>query len=174
VRKHPRIAIVTVSDRVTRGEYEDLGGPAVRAALERAIAAPWDPVQVTVPDDIDEICAALIALADRDGCALIVTTGGTGPAERDVTPEATRVVCARELPGLGEAMRAASVPGVPTAMLSRQTAGIRGRSLIVNVPGSPHGAVECLEVVLPAVVHCVALVGGGRLELSGGGGHPHD
>jgi molybdopterin adenylyltransferase len=174
VTEAPRIAILTVSDRVSRGEYEDRGGPAVRAALDRAIAGPWEPVTAGVPDEFDQICAALIALADDGGCSLVVTTGGTGPAERDVTPEATRAVCGRELPGFGEAMRAASLRGVPTAMLSRQTAGLRGRTLIVNVPGSPRGAVECLDVVLPAAVHCIALIGGPRLELADGAGHPHD
>jgi molybdopterin adenylyltransferase len=169
----PRIAILTVSDRVSRGEYEDRGGPAVRDAIARALSGPWDAVQACVPDDLDEIRAALIGLADRDGCALIVTTGGTGPAERDVTPEATRAVCSRELPGVGEAMRDASRAAVPTAMLSRQTAGVRGRTLIVNVPGSPRGAVDCLEAVLPAIAHCVALIGGPHLEMAGHTGHPH-
>lgn len=168
-----RIGILTVSDRVAAGVYEDRGGPAVQAALVAGLAGGWEPVTRTVADDLDAIGNAIAALVDEDRCALVVTTGGTGPAARDVTPEATRVVCDRELPGFGEAMRAASFARVPTAPLSRQTAGLRGRALIVNVPGSPRGAAECLAVVLPAAVHCLAVVGGPALGLADGSLPPH-
>jgi molybdopterin adenylyltransferase len=169
----PRIGILTVSDRAAAGTYEDRGGPAVRAALEAALDGPWDVVARTVADEFDDIRAALVALVDTDGCALVLTTGGTGPAPRDVTPEATRAVCDRELPGFGEAMRTASLATLPTAILSRQTAGVRAAALILNLPGSPRGAVECLEIVLPAAVHGVAVVGGPRLVLAAAAGHPH-
>lgn len=168
-----RIGILTVSDRVAAGAYADRGGPAVQAALAAGLAGAWEPVARTVTDDLDAIAGALAELVDRDGCALVVTTGGTGPAPRDVTPEATRAVCDRELPGFGEAMRAASFATVPTAPLSRQTAGLRGRALIVNVPGSPRGAAECLGVVLAAAVHCLAVVGGPTLVLTDGNPPPH-
>jgi molybdopterin adenylyltransferase len=168
-----RIGILTVSDRVSRGEYEDLSGPAVRAALDELLASAWQAVTRAVPDDATSIEAALTELVDIAGCALVLTTGGTGPAPRDITPEATRAVCARELPGLGEAMRAASAGRVPTAMLSRQTAGIRGTSLIVNLPGKPAGAAECLHAVMPAVVHGIALLGGPRLIPASGPHDPH-
>jgi molybdopterin adenylyltransferase len=169
----PRIGILTVSDRAAAGVYEDRGGPAVRAALDAALDGPWVAVARIVSDDLEDIRRALVALVDSDGCALVLTTGGTGPAPRDVTPEATRAVCDRELPGFGEAMRAASRARVPTAILSRQTAGVRGAALIVNLPGSPGGAVECLQAVLPAAAHGVAVVGGPRLSVIGSGGDPH-
>jgi molybdopterin adenylyltransferase len=169
----PRIGILTVSDRAAAGTYEDRSGPAVRAVLEGALDGPWDAVTRIVADELEDIRAALVALIDTDGCALVLTTGGTGPAPRDVTPEATRAVCDRELPGFGEAMRTASQATVPTAILSRQTAGVRGGALIVNLPGSPRGAAECLEVVLPAAVHGVAVVGGPRLQLAVGSGDLH-
>ena len=169
----PRIGILTVSDRVSRGEYEDRSGPAVRAALDDLLASAWQAVARLVSDDEPALEAALIELVDVAGCALVLTTGGTGPAPRDVTPEATRAVCGRELPGLGEAMRAASAGRVPTAMLSRQTAGIRGVSLIVNLPGTPAGAAECLGAVMPAVVHCLTLLGGPRLMPAAATHDPH-
>jgi molybdopterin adenylyltransferase len=159
-----RIGIVTVSDRASRGEYEDKGGPAIRAWLERALAGPWEAVCRLVPDEQPAIEAALRELADAEGCSLAVTTGGTGPAPRDVTPEATEAVCQKMLPGFGELMRAASLRHVPTAILSRQTAGIRGACLIINLPGKPAAIGECLEAVFAAVPYCIDLVGGARLE----------
>ena len=158
------IGVVTVSDRAFRGTYQDQGGPGIEAALARLLATPWQPVRRLVPDERPLIEAALRELADAEGCPLIVTTGGTGPAPRDVTPEATEAVCERLLPGFGELMRAVSLRAVPTAILSRQTAGTRGRSLIVNLPGKPSAIAECLDAVFPAIPYCIDLLGGPRLE----------
>ena len=159
-----RIGIVTVSDRASRGEYEDKGGPAIEAVLARLLTTAWEPARRLVAHERDQIAAALRELADDARCPLIVTTGGTGPAPRDVTPEATADVCDRMMPGFGEQMRAVSLRAVPTAILSRQTAGIRGASLIVNLPGQPRAIGECLEAVFPAVPYCIDLIGGPRLE----------
>ena len=158
------IGVVTVSDRASRGIYSDLGGPAIEAALARILATPWRAVRRVIPDERAGIEAALIELADVEHCALIVTTGGTGPAPRDVTPEATEAVCERMLPGFGELMRAVSLRVVPTAILSRQTAGTRGASLMVNLPGKPSAIAECLDAVFPAIPYCIDLIGGPRLE----------
>lgn len=158
------IGIVTVSDRASRGVYEDLGGPAIEVELRRTLTTPWRPVKRMVPDERHEIEAALIALCDVEGCALVVTTGGTGPALRDVTPEATEAVCDKMMPGFGELMRAVSLKIVPTAILSRQTAGIRGRSLIVNLPGKPSAIADCLGAIFPAIPYCVDLIEGPYLE----------
>lgn len=158
------IAVLTVSDRASRGIYEDKGGPAIEAALARILATPWQPVRRLVPDERPEIEAVLCQLADAEACPLVVTTGGTGPAPRDVTPEATEAVCERILPGFGELMRTVSLRVVPTAILSRQTAGTRGRSLILNLPGKPSAIAECLEAVFPAIPYCIDLIGGPRLE----------
>ena len=159
-----RIGVVTVSDRASRGQYEDRGGPAVVDCLREVLAGDWEPVARLIPDEQDRIEATLKALADDEGCCLIVTTGGTGPAARDVTPEATEAVCDKLLPGFGELMRAVSLRGVPTAILSRQTAGTRGKCLVVNLPGKPAAIKECLLAVMPAVPYCVDLLGGPRLE----------
>jgi molybdopterin adenylyltransferase len=159
-----RIGIVTVSDRASRGEYEDQGGPAIRAWLESALISVWDAVPRVIPDDRAGIESTLATLCDEAGCCLVVTTGGTGPAPRDVTPEATEAVCAKMLPGFGELMRAVSLRHVPTAILSRQTAGIRGTTLIVNLPGKPSAIAECLDAVFPAIPYCVDLIGGPYLE----------
>jgi len=153
-----------VSDRASRGEYEDQGGPAIQAWLESALTTPWEAVPRVIPDELHEVEATLAALADMEGCCLIVTTGGTGPAPRDVTPEATEAVCEKLLPGFGEQMRAVSLRHVPTAILSRQTAGIRGGALIVNLPGKPSAIAECLDAVFPAIPYCVDLIGGPYLE----------
>jgi molybdopterin adenylyltransferase len=158
------IGIVTVSDRAHQGVYEDKGGPAIAAELARMLTTPWVGAPRLVPDEIPAISGALIELADIMGCPLIVTTGGTGPAPRDVTPEATEAVCARMLPGFGELMRAASLKYVRTAILSRQTAGIRGSTLIVNLPGQPKAIGETLIEIMPAIPYCVDLIGGPRLE----------
>jgi molybdopterin adenylyltransferase len=158
------IGIVTVSDRASAGVYEDRGGPAIHAELTRFLATPWRAVARVVPDERAAIEAALIELCDREGCSLVVTTGGTGPAPRDITPEATEAVCDKMMPGFGELMRAVSLMVVPTAILSRQTAGIRGRSLIVNLPGQPKAIGETLHAVMPAIPYCIDLIGGPRLE----------
>jgi molybdopterin adenylyltransferase len=159
-----KIGVVTVSDRASRGEYEDLGGPAIVAYLNEVLTCDFTPVQRLVTDDLDRIEWVLTELCDEQKCCLIVTTGGTGPAGRDVTPEATKAVCEKMMPGFGELMRAVSLTKVPTAILSRQTAGIRGRSLIVNLPGKPKAIAECLDAVFPAIPYCIDLIDGPRLE----------
>lgn len=159
-----RIGIVVSSDRAFAGVYQDRGGPAIAAWLGAALTSPWVPETVIVPDERDRIARTLIRLADEAGCSLVLTTGGTGPAPRDVTPEATRDVIERELAGFGELMRAASLRDVPTAILSRQLAGTRGRALIVNLPGNPAAIKTCLDAVFPAVPYCIDLIGGPRLE----------
>ncbi len=158
------IGIVTVSDRASSGVYRDEGGPAIALWLGKALASPWRAVARVIPDERDVVERILAELADDEGCALIVTTGGTGPAPRDVTPEATEAVCDKMMPGFGELMRQESLKVVPTAILSRQTAGIRGRSLIVNLPGKPSAIADCLQAVMPAIPYCVDLIGGPRLE----------
>jgi len=160
----PRIGILTVSDRASSGAYEDKGGPAIREWLTQAIKSDWEAVTRVIPDDEALIEAILRELCDFDACCLVVTTGGTGPAPRDVTPEATEKVCAKMLPGFGEQMRLTSLASVPTAILSRQTAGIRGNSLIINLPGKPAAIAECLHAVFPAVPYCIDLIGGAYLE----------
>jgi molybdopterin adenylyltransferase len=155
-----RVGVVTVSDRASRGEYQDLGGPAIRACLAEILACPWEAVGRLIPDERPQIEQALRELCDAEGCCLVVTTGGTGPAPRDVTPEATAAVCDKVLDGFGEQMRAVSLKVVPTAILSRQIAGVRGRSLIVNLPGKPAAIRDCLLAVFPAVPYCIDLVGG--------------
>lgn len=159
-----RIGIVTVSDRASRGEYEDLGGPAIRAELKKILATPWEAFCCVIPDEQPLIEETLKDLCDTQGCCLVVTTGGTGPARRDITPEATRAVCDKILDGFGELMRAVSLKAVPTAILSRQVAGIRGRSLIINLPGKPAAIAECLHAVFPAVPYCIDLIEGPYLE----------
>lgn len=151
---------MTVSDRASRGEYEDRGGPAIRAYLAEVLTSAWEPRARVVEDEVEQIAAALEELCDDAGCCLVVTTGGTGPAPRDVTPEATLAVCEKPMPGFGELMRQVSLEAVPTAILSRQTAGIRGSALIVNLPGQPKAIGECLDAVFPAIPYCVDLIGG--------------
>jgi molybdopterin adenylyltransferase len=158
-----RIGILTVSDRASRGEYADEGGPAIRACLEEFLSSPWEAVCRIVPDERKQIEAELTRLAEKEGCCLVVTTGGTGPARRDVTPEATEAVCEKILDGFGEQMRAVSLKKVPTAILSRQVAGIRGQTLIVNLPGRPRAIRECLLAVFPAIPYCIDLLEGPRL-----------
>ena len=163
-RMTARIGIVTVSDRASRGEYEDKGGPAIHEYLAEVLTSPWEPVARVIPDDQPGIEATLISLCDDEGCCLVVTTGGTGPAVRDVTPEATEAVCAKMMPGFGELMRKVSLEKVATAILSRQTAGIRGRTLIVNLPGQPRAIRECLDAVFPAIPYCIDLIEGPYLR----------
>lgn len=155
-----RIGIVTVSDRASRGEYEDRGGPAIREYFTTVLTSPWEAVSRVIPDEQPLIEQTLIELCDNQQCCLVVTTGGTGPALRDITPEATIAVCQKMMPGFGEQMRAVSLTKVPTAILSRQTAGIRGQSLIINLPGQPKAIAECLDAVMPAVPYCIDLIGG--------------
>jgi molybdopterin adenylyltransferase len=150
--KDIRIGILTISDRASKGEYRDLGGPAIRECLGEILECPWEPVAKIIPDERP--------LIDSLKCCLVVTTGGTGPALRDVTPEATEAVCDKILDGFGEQMRAVSLKIVPTAILSRQIAGIRGNSLIVNLPGKPSAIRDCLMAVFPAIPYCIDLIEG--------------
>ena len=159
-----RVGIVTVSDRASRGEYQDLGGPAIIAWLTQAISTPWHAVPRVIADEQVLIESTLRELADQEKCSLVVTTGGTGPALRDVTPEATVAVCEKILDGFGEQMRAVSLQYVPTAILSRQIAGIRGHTLIINLPGKPSAIDDCLNAVFPAVPYCIDLIEGPYIE----------
>ena len=154
------IGILTVSDRASRGDYADEGGPAIRDYLTEVLTSPWEARQRLVPDELPAIAAAIGELSAA-GCCLIVTTGGTGPAPRDVTPEATESVCEKMLPGFGELMRSVSLAFVPTAILSRQTAGICGRALVVNLPGRPKSIRQCLDAVFPAIPYCIDLIHSG-------------
>ncbi|MFM7337454.1 MAG: molybdopterin adenylyltransferase [Actinomycetota bacterium] len=163
-----KIGIVTVSDRASAGVYKDLGGPAIHEYFEKHLSSPWQAVSKVIADEVDLVAVTLRELADIEKCCLIVTTGGTGPALRDVTPEATEQVCEKMMPGFGELMRATSLKVVPTAILSRQTAGIRGGALIINLPGKPSSIGECLDAVMPAVPYCIDLIDGPRLELANG------
>lgn len=155
-----KVGILTVSDRASQGIYEDRGGPAIRAYLDEVLSSPWEPVARVIPDEPEQLEATLRELCDEQGCSLVVTTGGTGPSPRDVTPEATEAVCEKMMPGFGELMRKVSLEAVPTAILSRQTAGIRGSCLIVNLPGQPKAIGECLDAVFPAIPYCIDLIGG--------------
>ncbi len=158
------IASVTISDRASAGDYEDRSGPAIAAWLENAISSEYSLVSRIVPDGIDTVVRALENLSDFEGADLILTTGGTGPAPRDLTPEALSRIIDKELPGFGELMRAVSLKDVPTAILSRQTAGIRGKTLIITLPGKPAAIKTCLDAVFPAVPYCLDLIGAGRIE----------
>jgi molybdopterin adenylyltransferase len=159
-----RIGILVVSDRASRGEYQDLGGPAIEETFRAYLTSPWEPVYRCIPDERATVEWTLRTLIDDEHCDLVVTTGGTGPAPRDVTPEATESVCDRMMPGFGELMRQVSLQYVPTAILSRQTAGLRGKSLIVNLPGKPSAIRQCLDAVFPAIPYCLDLLGAARLE----------
>ncbi len=155
-----KIGVVTVSDRASRGEYEDLGGPAIQEYLREVIDSPFEIEQRIISDDQTIIESTLIELCDVQHCSLVVTTGGTGPAKRDVTPEATEAISHKLMPGFGELMRQVSLEKVPTAILSRQTAGIRNQSLIVNLPGKPKAIAECLDGVFAAIPYCIDLLEG--------------
>ena len=159
-----KIGIITASDRASAGVYEDISGQAIIDTLNDYLTSTWEPVYRVIPDIQDDIEKAMVELADDEGCCLIVTTGGTGPAARDVTPEATVAVCEKMMPGFGELMRQVSLQYVPTAILSRQTAGIRGKTLIVNLPGKPKSIRECLDAVFPAIPYCIDLIEGPYLE----------
>ena len=158
-----RIGIITVSDRASRGEYEDRGGPAIQDYLGEVLTSQWKSEARVISDEQRLIESTLRELS-VEGCCLIVTTGGTGPAPRDVTPEATEAVCDKMMPGFGELMRKVSLEKVATAILSRQTAGILGGALIINLPGQPKAIGECLDAVFPAVPYCIDLLGGPFME----------
>ena len=158
-----KIGILTVSDRAFRGIYEDRGGPAIHAYLTEVLTSPWEAVVRVTADEFEQIEAALTDMIDKRGCSLVVTTGGTGPAARDITPDVTAAVCEKMLPGFGELMRAASLEVVPTAILSRQTAGVRGRGLIVNLPGKPSAIRDCMDAVMAAIPYCIDLIEGAYL-----------
>ncbi|UXU75343.1 MULTISPECIES: molybdopterin adenylyltransferase [unclassified Paracoccus (in: a-proteobacteria)] len=159
-----QIAIVTVSDRASRGEYPDKGGPGAEDWLRATITTPMQITRVIIPDGREEVAGTLRRLCDQDGADLILITGGTGPAPRDLTPEAMADVMEKELPGFGEEMRRASLAEVPTAILSRQTAGIRGRTLMITIPGKPSAIATCLNAVFAAVPYCLDLIGAARID----------
>lgn len=162
--KHIRIGVVTVSDRASAGIYEDISGKEIINTMEDYLTSSWEKEYVVIPDEQEVIEQTLKELSDNRGCCLILTTGGTGPAKRDVTPEATERVCEKMMPGFGELMRAESLKYVPTAILSRQTAGTRGNTLIINLPGKPKAIRQCLDAVFPAVPYCIDLLEGPFLE----------
>lgn len=159
-----KIAILTVSDRASEGTYEDISGPAIEAWLAGVITSPYQVIRRIIPDGVGSVSQALKALCDEDGADLVLTTGGTGPSPRDQTPEAMKLVMEKELPGFGELLRRKSLEQVPTAILSRQTAGTRGKSLIINLPGRPRSIAMSLEAVFAAVPYCLDLIGAGRVE----------
>jgi len=166
VGEHVVLGIVTVSDRASQGTYEDEGGPAILSFFEEAIKSPWTAHYRCVPDEQEAVEAALIELSDEEGCSVVVTTGGTGPAVRDITPEATKTVCDRMMPGFGEQMRSISLAFVPTAILSRQVGGLRGSSLIFNLPGRPKAIRETIDEIWRAVPYCVDLMGGPYMDMN--------
>lgn len=159
-----KIGVITASDRASAGIYEDISGMAIRETMQAYLLNEFEVEYRCIPDEQATIEATLKSLCDEEGCCLVVTTGGTGPAPRDVTPEATENVCDKMMPGFGELMRQVSLQYVPTAILSRQTAGIRGASLIINLPGKPKSIRECLDAVFPAVPYCIDLIGGPYLQ----------
>lgn len=159
-----RIGVINVSDRASQGIYEDTPGQAIVSTLNEYLKTKWEKEYAVIPDEQPIIEATMIEMADQKKCCLIITSGGTGPALRDVTPEATEAVCIKMLPGFGELMRAKSLIYVPTAILSRQTAGIRNQTLIVNLPGKPKAIRQCLDAVFPAIPYCIDLIGGPFLE----------
>ena len=162
--KEALIGIVAISDRASQGVYEDKGIPALQEWLDNALTTPWRPVTRLIPDERELIEKTLKELVDQENCCLVLTTGGTGPAPRDVTPDATLAVADKVLDGFGEQMRAVSLKYVPTAILSRQVGVIRGQSLIINLPGQPKAIKETLDGVFAAVPYCIDLIGGPYLE----------
>lgn len=158
------IGIVTMSDRASVGTYTDTCGPAIEEFLREVVTTSWRALRRLVPDGIDSVRDTLIELADRAKCALVFTTGGTGPAPRDLTPEGTIAACTRSMPGFGELMRMESLKQVPTAILSRQTAGIRGSTLIVNLPGRPASIRMTMQAVFPAIPYCLDLIRAARID----------
>lgn len=154
-----KIGRITLSDRASAGVYHDLSGPEIERVVREVLDPGAEFISRLLPDDQSAIESALIELAERQGCHLVITTGGTGPSPRDVTPEATHNVIEKELSGFGETMRATSFPQVPTAILSRATAGIRGSCLIINLPGNPRSIAECLPPLVPAIRECLLHLG---------------
>lgn len=159
------IGVITASDRASAGVYEDVSGPAIEAYFRRVLTTPFRIERRVIPDGLESVRDTIIDLADNAGCDLVLTTGGTGPAPRDLTPEATLAAAPRELPGFGEKMRAASLAQTPTAILSRQTAAHRGKCLVINLPGSPRSIDLCLDAVMGAVPYCLDLIGAARIEV---------
>lgn len=159
-----KIGVINISDRASAGIYEDIPGKEIVKVLTEYIKTDWEKEYTVIPDEQALIEKTLISMADEKNCCLIVTCGGTGPSPRDVTPEATINVCQKLLPGLGEQMRSIGLKHVPTAILSRQAAGIRNKTLIVNLPGKPRAIRECLEAVFPAIPYCIDLIGGPYIE----------
>lgn len=157
-----KIGVLTASDRASQGIYEDLSGKAIISTLDSYLKTPWNAEYRLISDELEDIKNTLLELSKI--CSLILTTGGTGPAPRDVTPEATELVCQKMLPGFGELMRSVSLKYVPTAILSRQSAGICDKTLIINLPGKPKSIKECLDAVFPAVPYCLDLIGGDYIE----------
>lgn len=158
------IVAVTISDRAYEGTYADKSGPAIQDWVHNVVTSEFEMERVVIPDGVDSVADTLRALCDTRGADLILTTGGTGPSPRDLTPEAMSKVMEKELPGFGELMRQVSLREVPTAILSRQTAGTRGKTLIINIPGKPSAIKTCLDAVFPAVPYCLDLIGAGRIE----------
>jgi molybdopterin adenylyltransferase len=158
------IAILTVSDRASRGEYEDLGGPSIEKWLRDVVSSPYETTRAVIPDDAARIERQLLEFCDERPVDMVLLTGGTGPSPRDVTPEALRRILVKELPGFGEEMRRASLAQTPTAILSRQSAGIRNRTLIISLPGKPSAISVCLDAIFAAVPYCLDLIGAGRIE----------
>lgn len=158
------IGILTLSDRASSGIYEDKATMQIEKVLSSYIKNEIIFHKELIPDDYDLIIKKLLFLSDEKECNFIVTSGGTGPAIRDVTPEATEAVCDKMMPGFGELMRMQSLKYVPTAILSRQTAGIRNKTFILNLPGNPKAILECLEPVFPAIPYCIDLIGGAYIE----------
>lgn len=159
-----RIGVVTASDRASAGVYKDESGPAIEAYLKRVLTTPFTLIRRIIPDGFESVRDTLIELADVERCDLILTTGGTGPSPRDLTPEATEAAAPRILPGFGELMRRESLKHVPTAILSRQIAAHRGACLIINLPGKPASIEVCLDAVFPAVPYCLDLIGAAQIE----------
>ncbi|MBI3143426.1 MAG: molybdopterin adenylyltransferase [Bacteroidetes bacterium] len=167
-----KVGIITASDRGSRGEYDFLTGERVQEVLGKFFQEPLEYLQQVVPDEKDQLEMALLHMVDEEKCALVITAGGTGPAPRDVTPEATMAVCEKLLPGFGETMRRHGMQFVPTAFLSRQTAGIRHRSLIVNMPGNPRAVIQCMDAIGIGIVHTLVLLGHPKLTLSASAATP--
>jgi molybdopterin adenylyltransferase len=164
IMEKAKIGVLTISDRASKGIYEDISGKAIIDYLNDVLITPYEVDYRVIPDELELIKETLIDMIDNKGCSLILTTGGTGPAKRDVTPEATEAVCEKMMPGFGELMRQVSLSQVPTAILSRQTAGIRKKCLIVNLPGKPQSIKLCLDAVMPAIPYCIDLIEGAYID----------
>lgn len=160
-----KVGFITISDRASRGEYQDIGGPSMKSWINNALLSPYETKQIIIEDKQSLIENTLIDFVENKKCNLILTTGGTGPTTRDVTPEATHAVCERIFDGFAEQMRTVSLKTVPTAILSRQTAGTRGKSLIINLPGKPDAIAVCLSAVFLAVPKCLELLDNSNIQI---------